>query len=325
MAKLTNTQAKALLEKYEPILYFDSENKVLPMDTEVYVPHCSLWETPSGTVSLRQPKMIAERGKLSREDLAKYPSPEDSIHYLVFAEIDEATEAAMKKQKITVTTGFRINKALEQYAALSAKDRTPTYHGRVFYSGDYLVLQYWFFYPINDFKTSHNGVNDHEGDWEGISLFFPKDGDGAQPAAVDVTEQWAPLALLAAAHEGASAKNWDDIKREGDHPIFYIARGSHATYYDPGRHHVVDMADGKGAKVGPGTANPWRRIHFPISGPPAWATEFDGAWGYYTRDALGGFNGPGGLLQTIQFSMLGGWHWEPRTTWTDPVGEAGLD
>lgn len=322
MAGLTNALAQDLLQKYEPILRFDRDNKVLPMDTAVYVRHCSLWETPRAAVSLRKPKMIRDWGTLTRPDLAQHRSDGKSIHYLHFARLDEITAQAMARQGITVTTGHIIRQGLKQYAAFSEAERTPTYHGRVFYSGRYLILQYWFFYAINDFKTSHGGVNDHEGDWEGISLFFPRDASEPAAAAVAI-ETWRPLALLAAAHEGASAKEWAAVQREDDHPVFYIARGSHATYYEPGRH-TIDRADGQGVAVGPGTERPWRRVFFPIDALPDWVTYYDGAWGYYSRDALGGFNGPGGLVQTIKFHFLRGHYFAPRTTWADPVGEAGL-
>ena len=322
MADLSNDLARELLLAYEPVLYFDSDNKVLPLDTDVYVRHCSLWQTPRPAFSFRQPAMVKDWGTLTRADLAQYRSPAKSIYYLAFAQLDQATTQARQRQGISTTTSHIINQGLEQYAALSPAERRPTYHGRAFYSRDYLVLQYWFFYPLNDFKTSHGGINDHEGDWEGVSLFLPKNRGQPEAAAVMV-EDWLPLKLLAAAHEGASAKDWDAIGRQGSHPIFYVARGSHATYYEPGRH-FPDRADGRGVKVGPGTENPWNRLVFPVEDLPAWAGQYDGAWGYYSRDALGGFNGPGGLQQTIKYSWFKGLSFAPRTTWTDPVGEAGL-
>jgi hypothetical protein len=322
MPTLTDALATTLLQKYEPVLCFDSDNKVLPMDTDVYVRHCALWETPRSSITFRKPKQVREWGSLRRQDLAAFHATNSTLYYLTFAQLDPATQQAMQRQGVATTTSHIIETGIKQYQNLSAADRTPTYHGRAFYDDQFLVLQYWFFYPINDFKTSHGGVNDHEGDWEGVSLFFPAAG-GPTVAVVAPSDDWLPLKLLAAAHEGTAPRDWGAIEKQQGHPVFYVARGSHATYYEKGKH-FPDQADGQGLKVGPGTSHPWRRVIFPVSSPPDWVTQYDGAWGYYTRDALGGFNGPGGLLQTIKFSLWKGLHFTPRTTWTDPVGEAGL-
>ena len=322
MTTLTNELAQELLLKYEPILIFDSDNKVLPMDTEPFVRQCALWETPRASITFQKPKQIKDWGSLTRQDLAQYRSPSKSLYYLYFANLDEATRQAMQRQGITSTTNALMEQGLKQYAALSPADRQPAYHGRAFYSGSYLVLQYWFFYALNDFKFSHGGINDHEGDWEGVTLFLPKEQQEPVAAAV-APDTWLPTRLLAAAHHGAEAASWDEVQRDGDHPIFYIARGSHATYYQAGSP-FPDRADGKGTKVGAGGSEEWKRTIFLIEGPPAWVTNFDGAWGYYSRDALGGYNGPGGLTQTIKYSLLRGLSLAPRITWADPVGEAKL-
>jgi hypothetical protein len=332
MALLSNDLARELLLKYEPVLYFDSENKVLPIDSASYVSHCSLWLTPRAIFTFKKPLLVKDWGEIQRGDLAQYVSPPNALYYLRFAQLDEATVDAMGRQGLNITTSHIINEGLKQYAALPEVDRAPTYHGRAFVIDKFLVLQYWFLYPINDFRTSHGGINDHEGDWEGISLFFPHPkGMSVQaamaepPVAVTATDSWLPLALLAAAHQGSSARPWEEVpKFEDTHPVFYIARGSHATYYNAGKH-FVDQADGLGVKVGPGTVSPWQRVIFSVDSLPGWVTNYDGAWGFFSRDALGGYNGPGGLRQTIKFGWLTGFQLQPRQTWTNPVGEAQLD
>ena len=45
-------------------------------------------------------------------------------------------------------------------------------------TGGYTVLQYWYFYPFNDWRSTFYGVNDHEADWETISVYLVPDGDG---------------------------------------------------------------------------------------------------------------------------------------------------
>ena len=86
---------------------------------------------------------------------------------------------------------------------------------------DRLAVQYWFFYPFNDY------TNKHEGDWEMIQLVFAA-GDAAQ--AIDQT----PLEIGYSQHEGLEVSAWDDPKLEivdGTHPVVHPAAGSHANFF----------------------------------------------------------------------------------------------
>ena len=76
-----------------------------------------------------------------------------------------------------------------------------------------LALQYWFFYPFNDFN------NTHEGDWEMIQLLF----DAPDARAALETE---PVEVGYSSHEGAERAAWDDEKLElvGDRPVVYPGR-----------------------------------------------------------------------------------------------------
>ena len=55
-----------------------------------------------------------------------------------------------------------------------------TAYGRVLRTGGYTVLQYWYFYPFNDWRSTFYGVNDHEADWETISVYLVP-GRGRRP------------------------------------------------------------------------------------------------------------------------------------------------
>jgi hypothetical protein len=89
---------------------------------------------------------------------------------------------------------------------------------------DRLAVQYFFFYPFNDYN------NKHEGDWERIQLEFAT-GD----PAVALTQE--PDRLVYAQHSGAEAAGWHDDKVEisgGTHPVVYVSAGSHASQYTEG-------------------------------------------------------------------------------------------
>ena len=84
-----------------------------------------------------------------------------------------------------------------------------------------LALQYWLFYPFNDFN------NTHEGDWEMIQLVF--DAADAREALAEE-----PVEVGYSSHEGAERADWDDEKLElvdGTHPVVYPAAGSHANKF----------------------------------------------------------------------------------------------
>ena len=118
-------------------------------------------------------------------------------------------------------------------------------------TGDYAV-QYWFLYIFN-FR-----LNEHESDWEQITVRLDADKT--------------PTEVLYSAHEGGNVRPWDQIQKEGEHPVVYPALGSHANYFTPGRKPVqvlckrviasisqcfhgrkilTDIADGKGRQLTP--------------------------------------------------------------------------
>src|SRR3712207_9097732 len=49
------------------------------------------------------------------------------------------------------------------------------YHGRVVRQECWTVLQYWLFYPFNDWRSGFFGANDHEADWEKVHVYLVED------------------------------------------------------------------------------------------------------------------------------------------------------
>jgi hypothetical protein len=79
-----------------------------------------------------------------------------------------------------------------------------------------IAIEYWFLYLYNDF------VDRHEADWEGVTVFV-KDG-----AAIGVTYSQ---------HQGRTWTAWPAAAPD-NHPVVYVAAGSHANYPLPGRYRV---------------------------------------------------------------------------------------
>ena len=55
-----------------------------------------------------------------------------------------------------------------------ARERDPryVYHGRVVRENGWICLHYLYFYFMNDYRSTFNGVNDHEADWEQVFIYL---------------------------------------------------------------------------------------------------------------------------------------------------------
>jgi len=58
------------------------------------------------------------------------------------------------------------------YERIMAEQEQYRYHGRVLRQDGWIVLQYWLFYPFNDWRSGFFGANDHEADWEKIFVYL---------------------------------------------------------------------------------------------------------------------------------------------------------
>ena len=131
---------------------------------------------------------------------------------------------------------------------------TCHYYGHVTRQGGYVVLQYWFFYPMNDWRSSFGGVNDHEADWEQVSVVLAEGDEAADHEAADdeVAGDDAagpePLWVAFASHDERGAdlrRRWDDhdLQRVGEHPVVYVGAGSHSAACLPGEYLVTVAPD----------------------------------------------------------------------------------
>jgi hypothetical protein len=163
----------------------------------------------------------------------------------------------------------------EQYVALRAArpDLRNRMYGHAVEANGRLWLQYWFFYFYNDYNLAL-GIGLHEGDWEMVQLRMH---DGAPDLAVY------------AQHRQAEQRPWPRVEKvpgDPNRPMVYVARGSHASYFEPGFHSTeawYDLADGK--RRSPRTA-----LEIVTDDAPPWIA-WPGAWGD-TRARVGGIDQP---------------------------------
>ena len=132
--------------------------------------------------------------------------------------------------------GDRLDAAGDPLPASRRFQADPAYrervYGRVKEDGGRVWLQYWLWCYYNPKHLL--GLGKHEGDWEVVQIGL---GDDGTPEVVTFSQ-----------HEGGEARDWEDVKRQGDHPVVYVAPLSHACYFEPGAHPYVlgvDNPDGR--------------------------------------------------------------------------------
>ncbi|HXV32635.1 MAG TPA: hypothetical protein VD769_01400 [Gaiellaceae bacterium] len=185
---------------------------------------------------------------------------------------------------------------------------------------DRLALQYWLYYPFNDWN------NLHEGDWEMIQFVFAA-GSAEEALATE------PLEVGYSQHEGAERAEWGEDKLEvvdGTHPVVYPAAGSHANFYSDG------LFLGRSAEQGVGcddTTGPHVDMRPTVASIPSDAEAgreafpwiaFEGRWGE-RQQAF--YNGPTGPNLKTQWAEPVTWaeDWRDRSYAVPAGGAFGTD
>ncbi|MDX1522837.1 MAG: hypothetical protein R3264_14515 [Anaerolineae bacterium] len=253
----------ALLRRYEPIIRFTRGERFFPMCVEKYVDACSLWAQPPG----KPATCLVSDEDLTLEVLSQpYTDQLGTVRFLKIAEPLSVTEmAAYTFQTLDKRSEFKVGRGrlarvgyLSRLVdalfsiALLARGRVPgdsaaaadliygrilrqgqihRYYGRVVEQNGWLVLQYWFLYLFNNWRSGFSGTNDHESDWEMICIYLSKNDEG------EINPQW----VAYASHDYAGddlRRRWDDpeLEKKGEHPIVYAGAGSHASYFSAGEY-----------------------------------------------------------------------------------------
>lgn len=175
----------------------------------------------------------------------------------------------------------------------SVDPRDWVVYGHVYPSRDGgILVQYWFFYPYNDYHV----LFDHDGDWEHVTV------------RLDANAR--PLGAWYARHAWSAPGKWFGwaaLAREGEHPVVLSARGSHASYSGPEDVPWWDRACGTRAPPeaashgcrawrtwAPGTGGVLNTGPRDRPRPRAWFVSWPGQWGAlgtFRRDT-GGPPGP---------------------------------
>jgi hypothetical protein len=182
--------------------------------------------------------------RLERHRPALVYDPQETYRAMSAASITDNRDNALKRENGAIVSraggglslqllssydvqeGDRIDEANDYLAASRRFERDAAYrqraYGRVKEDGGRTWLQYWLWSYYNPKHLL--GWGRHEGDWEVVQIGL----DGDTPDVVTYSQ-----------HSHAEARDWDKTRRQGDHPIVYVAPLSHACYFEPGAHPYV--------------------------------------------------------------------------------------
>lgn len=389
---MTPDQQIELLKQFEPELRFTKGETFFPMDVEPYVNASSLWMQRKGM----EATCLIPQGEVSLSSLSESRMDgNETIYFLRFIEpldvVNLITYLSQRRLNIDPKQIFRLNTgrlarvgytsrfadlifslslllrgrvpgdtsaaAAIEYEKILKKDESYHYHGRVLEQGDWTILQYWYFYAFNNWRSGYFGVNDHEADWEIVNIYLYRDENDA------LKPEWVAYSM----HDYTGddlRRRWDDpeLIRVGDHVVVYIGAGSHACYYAPGEYlaelelpfmapiarftrrfrdmwHKITGLIGETSSTHP---NPTSIFRVPfvdfargdgvsiglggnkhwgtprlLSPTPGWVSHYRGLWGLYAQDPVAGEDAPAGPMYNRDGSI--------RRSWYDPVGFVGLD
>lgn len=389
---MTPDQQIELLKRFEPELRFTKGETFFPMDVEPYVHASSLWMQKSGQDAI----CLVPQGQVDLDVMSEQRMDgNDTVYFLRFIEpldvVNLVTYLSQRRSNIDPQNIFRFKMgrlarvgyssrfadlifslslllrgrvpgdtsaaAALEYEKIIKNEESYQYHGRVLQQGDWTVLQYWYFYAFNNWRSGYFGVNDHEADWEMVSIYLYEDEDN------QLKPEWVAYSM----HDYTGddlRRRWDDPELIciGEHAVVYVGAGSHACYFAPGEYlaelELPFLAPA--ARLKRRLRDLWRKItgligedslsetnppsifrvpfvdfargdgvsigpggdkHWGIprllSPTPAWVSQYRGLWGLYAQDPISGEDAPAGPMYNRDGTI--------RRAWYDPVGYVGLD
>ncbi|MDN5775319.1 MAG: hypothetical protein L0H96_00210 [Humibacillus sp.] len=376
----TDAADRSLLRAHEPVLSLTAGEYFVPVGVDGFVSHSQLFVRDLADHAM----VLATPGSLDLDGLARLGADHEGPGPWLSGIIAPSTlsgklRAWLPKPRPSFRAGSRLaqvglfGRSIDILSRLSLLVRGtvpggsaadsllaqqehfepehPTYYGRVVRDNGWVICQYWFFYSFNNWRSAFSGVNEHEGDWEQVTVCL--EGTGAQ--SVDGLPE--PRWVVFSAHDETGddlRRRWDDpdLHKEGRAASGRVRRGrvalgrlparrlpDHrraavvgwgAALHPPGRGRAgpwaraaqgpgfgipyIDYARGDGDTIGPGHSREWTQVVIDEQTP--WVRDYRGLRGHDSRDAFGGERGPAGPRYERDTTV--------RASWGDPVGWAGL-
>ena len=264
-----------LVRRYEPVIRFTAGELFFPMAVDAYVEQSALWGRTAGQ---GERQCLVDHGNLDLDVLCAHARDDVGTTLELRYVPGALTPSELRRwrrdpdrARFRSTTRFAavgllgriidslfrlslilrgsvpggLTAALHRRYRDSAAATNFPYYAHISSHGGYVVVQYWFFYAMNDWRSSFGGVNDHEADWEQVTVYLVQrdeaQGPASRPDGSDVLRVgWVAFS----SHD----ETGDDLRRRCDdpditwvdqtHPVVYAGAGSHSGAYLPGEYLV---------------------------------------------------------------------------------------
>ena len=154
---ITDMTAQGLADRFKPILLFEKEEKVFPVNIEYYLQFCNLNRSVGSNLTA-----LIIPAPLTPDVLIPFTDP-SSNYYL------DNTLGTIRDNNIT--DRYRTDESGLNY----------TTYCHVTNDGINIAIQYWFFYVFNEGK-----FNNHEGDWEMMQVIV--DANAMEPVKASFSQ-----------------------------------------------------------------------------------------------------------------------------------------
>jgi len=195
VAPLTEAEQRALAQRYAPILYFHPDEQNFLQDPTKYIEQSTLRQERDFWAD----KELYGLGKVPPGELANIPKSNGS------ADSQKSLDHQNEELGDGIRTGDLNNsKNLYQYDPAT---NTLTYH---------------FFYAYNNGPPGLGDAQNHEGDWEKITI--------------QLDSNFQPTEVRYSAHSGLDiSRKWSEAPSEDGRPVVYVGKGSHANFPEQGK------------------------------------------------------------------------------------------
>lgn len=218
---------RTALHKHRPVLRFDKGERFFPLRADAITDNVgnklARDEDPNYVIAERRPggNGLGTGFGIGYLRSGLYPNRQEVFDTdKIFERHDEASSYQQDAERMQCSGPYEHDHHCNHHYA-------DVIYGRIFYLRDQdnrvtgAWLQYWFFYYYNNFPI--NGGADHEGDWEMIQI--------------RVDSSATPKFAVYAHHDSGGWSRWEDVEKarsDPDRPVVYVARGSHASYFQKG-------------------------------------------------------------------------------------------
>jgi hypothetical protein len=238
--------ARQLIERFGPMVYLASEERFEPTTAENFISNSTLLFRPAAHCPAPVIAAPADAARLSAGYVAAETTDDCS------GEVKTWRSNSPSRPAHRDAVGFFLDIDSSAYHGIGTA--APAY---VQYK-DRSYVMYWLLYAYNQQPVRPvDQLFDHEGDWERVAVLL----DAANY----------PTDVVYFGHGGKCRVPWSKAPKEGEHPIAYSAKGTHASYPGPGIHRAgIDQTS---------AGTPWRTWqNLRLVDDEPWR-DYGGGWG----------------------------------------------